>query len=92
MPTTSSDPVTIGRFREGHASSTALESSPGTGGIAEGSAPKLPTKWKVTAAKIAEKFGHKAALTEIMDTNAEKIHAEISKKKKKAARRRALGY
>ena len=46
----------------------------------------------MTAAKIAEKFGHKAALTEIVETNAEKIHAEIEKKKKKAARRGALGY
>lgn len=42
----------------------------------------------MTAAKIAEKLGHKAALTEIV----EKIHAEIEKKKKKAARRGALGY
>lgn len=50
--------------------------------------PQLPSRWKVTAAKIVEKFGHKAALTEIV----EKIHAEIEKKKKKAARRGALGY
>ena len=54
--------------------------------------PQLPSRWKVTAAKIAEKFGHKAALSEIVETNAAKIHAEIEKKKKKAARRRALGY
>ena len=35
----------------------------------------------MTAAKIAEKFGHKAALSEIVETNAAKIHAEIEKKK-----------
>lgn len=41
--------------------------------------PQPPSRWKVTAAKIAEKLGHKAALTEIVETSAEKIQAEEEK-------------
>ena len=57
----------------------------------EAAAASTPSSGMRLQQNFRKECGHKAALTEIVETSAEKIHAEIEKKKK-AARRGAPGY